>query len=104
MAASSAAMTHYGYGSHWRGRRKVRGEGAQQPSAPPRLRVKPSFGPVPRRLRVKSSSLRPRTNHAHGALEPALAARLRELAHAADVRLALGHRDDAARVEQIEAM
>src|SRR5579862_3473396 len=38
------------------------------------------------------------------AVEPTLAAGLGERAHAADISGALGHRDDAARIEQIEAM
>src|SRR5258708_39573913 len=35
-------------------------------------------------------------------LQPGLAASFRELAHAQDVALPLGHRDDAARIEEVE--
>src|SRR3990170_4211433 len=44
-------------------------------------------------MALRPSALRP---------QPRLAAGLGELAYAQDVALALGHRDDAARIEQIE--
>src|SRR5258706_8791466 len=39
---------------------------------------------------------------AAGGLEPGFAARPREIAHPKDVALPLGHRDDAAGIEQVE--